>query len=48
VGGYWRKGNVDVVCARYRIPQLPTLTELCDAIVTWSYAGDSSPGLFSR
>jgi hypothetical protein len=34
--GYWRKGNVDVVCARYSIPQLPTLTELCDAILAWS------------
>jgi len=34
--GYWRKGNVDVVCARYGIPQLPTLTELCGAIATWS------------
>ncbi len=33
---YWRKGNVDVVCARYGIPQLPTLTELCGAITTWS------------
>ncbi|MBA3469760.1 MAG: nucleoside 2-deoxyribosyltransferase domain-containing protein [Herpetosiphonaceae bacterium] len=27
--GYWRKGNVDVVCARYGIPQVPTLAELC-------------------
>lgn len=34
--GYWRKGNVDVVCARYGIPQLPTLTELCGAIAIWS------------
>lgn len=34
--GYWRKGNVDVVCARYGIPQLPTLAELCDALITWS------------
>lgn len=23
--GFWRKGNVDVVCDRYRIKQLPTL-----------------------
>lgn len=34
--GYWRKGNVGVVCARYDIPQVPTLTELCGAITTWS------------
>jgi hypothetical protein len=34
--GYWRKGNVDVVCARYNIPQFPTLAELCGAISTWS------------
>jgi hypothetical protein len=37
--GYWRKGNVDVVCARYSIPQLPTLAELCDAITAWSAKG---------
>ncbi|MEM1416025.1 MAG: nucleoside 2-deoxyribosyltransferase domain-containing protein [Myxococcota bacterium] len=26
--GYWRKGNVDVVCARYGIPQVPELAAL--------------------
>lgn len=26
--GYWRKGNVDVVCRRYGIPQVGTLEEL--------------------
>ena len=26
--GYWRKGNVEVVCARYRIPLVETLAEL--------------------
>lgn len=26
--GYWRKGNVDVVCRRYGIPQVDTLDEL--------------------
>jgi hypothetical protein len=26
--GFWRKGNVDVVCARYGIPQAATLDEL--------------------
>lgn len=34
--GYWRKGNVDVVCARYGIPQFTTLAELCGAITAWS------------
>jgi hypothetical protein len=27
--GYWRKGNVDIVCARYAIPQVPSLPDLC-------------------
>ena len=26
--GYWRKGNVEVVCARYNIPMVATLEEL--------------------
>ena len=26
--GYWRKGNVDVVCARYGIPTVPSLAAL--------------------
>lgn len=30
--GYWRKGNVDVVCARYDIPQVPSLAELCEYV----------------
>lgn len=34
--GYWRKGNVDIVCTRYAIRQVPTLAALCDAIVAWS------------
>lgn len=34
--GYWRKGNVDVVCERYGIPQVPTLADLCAALVAWS------------
>lgn len=25
--GFWRKGNVDIVCARFNIPQFPTLEE---------------------
>lgn len=43
--GYWRKGNVDLVCARYGIPQLPTLAELCGAITTWSARQRGSPTL---
>lgn len=30
--GYWRKGNVDVVCNRYGIPQVPTLVELIENV----------------
>lgn len=26
--GFWRKGNVDIVCDRYKIPQLGSLDEL--------------------
>lgn len=27
---FWRKGNVDIVCERYHIPQFETLTELIE------------------
>ncbi len=30
--GFWRKGNVDVVCARYGIPQTPDLSTLAQAV----------------
>ncbi|MBK9260514.1 MAG: nucleoside 2-deoxyribosyltransferase domain-containing protein [Polyangiaceae bacterium] len=30
--GYWRKGNVDVVCRRYGIPQVPTLEALIERV----------------
>jgi hypothetical protein len=30
--GYWRKGNVEIVCARYRIPLMATLDELIAAV----------------
>jgi hypothetical protein len=30
--GYWRKGNVEVVCARYGIPVFATLEELLAAL----------------
>jgi len=32
--GYCRKGNVDIVCERYQVPQVQTLEALSDAIVT--------------
>lgn len=44
--GYWRKGNVDVVCARYAIRQLPTLADICAYAATWgerSAASVSAP-----
>jgi len=31
--GFWRKGNVDVVCERYGIPVVETLEELADDII---------------
>ena len=30
--GFWRKGNVDIVCARYGIPQVNTIEELVKEI----------------
>lgn len=30
--GFWRKGNVDIVCKRYEIQQVNTLTDLKNAI----------------
>ena len=30
--GFWRKGNVDIVCHRYGVPQVQTLEELVQAI----------------
>ena len=30
--GYWRKGNVEIVCDRFRIPVLNTLDELIDML----------------
>ena len=34
--GYWRKGNVDIVCQRYKIPQVQTLEELAGRIFRYS------------
>ena len=30
--GFWRKGNVDIVCARYGVDQVPNLEEFIDHI----------------
>jgi len=30
--GFWRKGNVDIVCTRYNVPQVATLPALAAAI----------------
>lgn len=29
--GFWRKGNVDIVCERYKITQVPTIVDLATA-----------------
>lgn len=34
--GYWRRGNVDIVCGRYHIPQVATLTDLVQYIRQWA------------
>ncbi|MEW6305690.1 MAG: nucleoside 2-deoxyribosyltransferase domain-containing protein [Verrucomicrobiota bacterium] len=30
--GYWRKGNIEVVCARYHVPLVETLADLAAAL----------------
>jgi nucleoside 2-deoxyribosyltransferase-like protein len=30
--GFWRKGNVDIICARHRIPMATTLAELVERV----------------
>lgn len=30
--GFWRKGNVDIVCNKYKIQQVNTLAELTEAV----------------
>lgn len=34
--GYWRKGNVDIVCAHYDIPMVTALEDLCQEIRNYS------------
>lgn len=31
--GFWRKGNVDIVCDRYGVKQVKTIEELVDAVL---------------
>jgi hypothetical protein len=33
--GFWRKGNVDMVCHRYKIPQVSSLEELISETQKW-------------
>jgi len=42
--GYWRKGNVDVVCRRYGIRQVGSLSELGDAADAWLQARATDGG----
>lgn len=35
--GFWRKGNVEIVCQRYKIPMVATLNDLTAAIHTRFY-----------
>jgi len=30
--GFWRKGNVDIVCERYQVPQMSNLEELINEV----------------
>lgn len=30
--GFWRKGNVDIVCRRYRIHQVDTIEDMVEAV----------------
>ncbi|NTV62755.1 MAG: hypothetical protein HGA65_04355, partial [Oscillochloris sp.] len=34
--GFWRKGNVDIVCQRYGVPQVDDLPSLIAAIARWA------------
>ena len=34
--GFWRKGNVDIVCNRYKIPMCSDINELCE-FVKWHF-----------
>lgn len=34
--GFWRKGNIDIVCERYDVPQVATLEELVSETISLS------------
>ena len=34
--GYWRRGNVQIVCDRYAIPMMPSLTDLLATLTRWA------------
>ena len=36
--GYWRRGNVEVLCVRYGVPMVPELPELVQAVRRQIYA----------
>ena len=31
-GGFWRKGNVDIVCKKYEVPQLESLEKIIEKV----------------
>ena len=35
---FWRKGNVDIVCKRYNVPQAETINDMIDQIKAWYVA----------
>lgn len=41
--GYWRKGNVDVVCSRYGVPMVGSIEELAAAISAYVEGRRSGP-----
>ena len=40
--GYWRRGNVQIVCARYKIPLMDNIHQLIDAVQMRSKAVSAS------
>lgn len=41
--GYWRKGNIEIVCARFTIPLVESLDELIALIKTGISSQDDAP-----
>lgn len=40
--GYWRKGNVDIVCAKYGVPMVDSLAELSQQVRAYAEAAGAS------